>query len=160
MNSKLLYAATVAVSLLSLSTFAMADEAPVTREQVKADLAKAEANGTLQRSDYDFLKAPASTSTRTRSQIVAELYQDKAERRTLKGPDADRNYNPDGIAIYRTSVLSRAEVVNEVQQARADGTLQRNDYDDAAQLARSAPQHATSTYFAQRLKAKFSRKQG
>jgi Domain of unknown function (DUF4148) len=160
MNSKLLYAATVAVSLLSLSTFAMAQDAPLTREQVKAEFAKAAADGTLQRSDYDALKTPASTSPKSRSQILAELSQDKAERSTLKGPDADRNYNPVGVAIYRTSVLSRAEVVAEVQQARADGTLQRNDYEDAAQLARSAPQHAASTQFAQRLKAKFSRKQG
>jgi Domain of unknown function (DUF4148) len=159
MNSKLLYAATVAVSLLSLSTFAMADEAPLSREQVKAEVVKAEADGTLQRSDYDVLKAPVATSTKTRGQIVAELSEDKAARNTLKGPDANRNYNPNGVAIYRTSVLSRAEVVAEVQQARADGTLQRNDYDDAAQLARNAPQHATSTYFAQRIKAKFSRKQ-
>jgi Domain of unknown function (DUF4148) len=159
MNSKLLYAATVAVSLLSLSTFAMAQEATVTREQVKAEFAKAAADGTLQRTDYDALRAPASTSTKTRTQVVAELRQDEAERSTLKGPNADRNYNPIGVGIYRTSVLSRAEVVAEVQQARADGTLQRNDYEDAAQLARNAPQHATDTRFAQRIKAKFSRKQ-
>lgn len=51
MNSKLLYAATLAVSLIS--TLAMADEAPLTRAQVNAETQQAIANGTLRRTDYD-----------------------------------------------------------------------------------------------------------
>ena len=51
MNSKFLYVATLAVSLLS--TLAMADEAVVSRSQVKAELSKAIANGTRQRTDDD-----------------------------------------------------------------------------------------------------------
>ncbi|HEY9066623.1 MAG TPA: DUF4148 domain-containing protein [Burkholderiaceae bacterium] len=51
MNAKLLFIATVAVSLAS--TLAMADEAPLTRTQVIAELNQAAANGTLPRPDYD-----------------------------------------------------------------------------------------------------------
>src|ERR1700704_5837425 len=51
MNSKLLFAATIAVSLAS--TLALADEAPLTRAQVQADLNQAIATRTLQRTDYD-----------------------------------------------------------------------------------------------------------
>jgi hypothetical protein len=49
MNSKFLYAATIAVSLVS--TLALADEAPLTRAQVKAEAQKAALEGTLPRPD-------------------------------------------------------------------------------------------------------------
>ena len=162
MNSKFLYAATVAVSLLS--TLAMADEAPaatapLTRAQVKADLAKAITNGTLQRTDYD---APGmvAASTRTRDQVVADMAVAKAGRKRLQGPDANRSYNLYGAEIYQPSVVTRAEVKADVRQAAAAGTLQRTDYDDAVLIARRANAHVASSKFAQRVKAALSRSEG
>jgi hypothetical protein len=150
MNSKFLYAATLAVSLIS--TLAMADEAPVTRAQVNAETQQAIADGTLQRSDYDSgaYRTIAPRSAVTREQVAIELAQDKAARKALIGPNADRNYNPLGTQIFETSTLARSEVKNEVRQAQADGTLQRTDYDDAASIARKARQHAAGHRFAQR----------
>jgi hypothetical protein len=161
MNSKFLYAATIAVSLVS--TLAMADEAPLTRAQVNADVQQAIASGTLQRSDYDrgsFRTEPAAVaSTQSRAQVGIELSQARAARATLIGSDANRTYNPYGTQIHARSTLARSEVKSEVLAAAANGTLQRTDYDDAASLARKANQHAASATFAQRIKARFSKNQ-
>jgi len=159
MNSKFLYAATVAVSLIS--TVAMADEAPVTRAQVNAETQQAIANGTLRRTDYDVgsYRPQAVTSNVTREQVAVELAQAKTARKALIGPDANRTYNQFGTQILETSTLARSEVKNEVLQAQAAGTLQRTDYDDAASVARKANQHTASATFAQRFKAKFSKNQ-
>ena len=160
MNSKFLYAATVAVSLIS--TVAMADDAPVSRAQVNAETQQAITNGTLQRTDYDsgsFRPQPAR-STLTRDQVAIELAQATAARKMLVGPDANRIYNPSGTQIFQTSTLARSEVKSETLQAAANGTLQRTDYDDVASLTRKANQHAASAIFAQRFKAKFSKNQG
>ena len=157
MNSKLLYAATIAVSLIS--SIAMADEAPVTRAQVNADLQQAIANGTLKRTDYDVgsYRPQTARSNVTREQVAIELAQAKTARKALIGPDANRTYNQFGTQILETSTLARSEVKNEVLQAAANGTLQRTDYDDAASIARKSNQHAASSRFAQRVKAKFNR---
>jgi len=162
MNSKFLYAATVAVSLIS--TLAMADDAPATRAQVNAELRQAVVNGSLQRSDYgpDAYRAnPAGTSAKTRTQVGVELAQAKAARATLVGPDANRTFNPYGTKVQESSTLARSEVKQEVLEAAANGTLQRSDYDydDAAQVARNAKAHTAGAAFAQRVKAKFSGKQ-
>jgi len=161
MNSKFLYAATVAVSLIS--TLAMADEAPATRAQVNAELRQAIVDGTLQRSDYpaDSYRVTGAASTTTRTQVAVELAQAKAARATLVGPDANRTYNPYGTKIHETSTLARSDVKEEVRELAASGTLQRTDYDydDAALLARRAHAHAASVIIAQRVKAKFSRPQ-
>ena len=162
MNSKLLFAATVAISVLS--SVAMADEAtaaePVTRAQVQSELADAIANKTLQRTDYDADRPSAAVSTRTRADVAADLAVAKTARKALLGPDANRNYNPYGTEIFAHSTLTRAEVKSEVLQAAAAGTLQRTDYDDAAVAARRANQHtAAPTQLAQRVKALFSSKQ-
>ena len=83
MNSKFLYVATVAVSLLS--TLAMADEGAVSRTQVKAELSKAIATGTLQRTDYDADRSDAAArSTQTRDQVIADMAAAKADRKRLK----------------------------------------------------------------------------
>lgn len=157
MNSKFLYAATVALSVIS--TLAMADEAPVSREQVKAELQQARANGTLQRTDYDTYayRPQATRSNVSRDQVSAELAQSTAARKALVGPDANRLYNPAGTQILETSTLARSEVKDEVRAAAANGTLQRTDYDDAAAMARQSKQHTASATFAQRFKAKFAR---
>ena len=162
MNSKLLFAATVAISVLS-STVALADEAaPVTREQVKAELAQAAANGTLQRTDYDADRTPVAVSTRSRADVAIELAAAKTARKALRGPDANRTYNPYGTEVLAArSTLTRAEVKEDVLEAAAAGTLQRTDYDDVAVAARRANQHtAAPAKFAQRVKTIFSRQQG
>lgn len=162
MNSKLLYAATIAISLIS--TFALADDGqgkPLTRAEVKAELANAISNGTLQRTDYDsYRRDTATVGTATRAQILNEYADAKDARKGLKGPDADRSYNQYGTDILKTSILSRAEVKNEVRQAAANGTLQRTDYDDPALIARQANAHAASAKFAHRVKAALSHNQG
>lgn len=157
MNSKFLYAATVAVSLIS--SLAYADEAPVSREQVNAELRQAVANGTLQRTDYDTgsYRPQAVTSNVTRQQVAVELAQARQARKVLVGSDANRTYNPYGTQILETSTLARSDVKTEVLQAARAGTLQRTDYDDVAALTRQANQHAASGTFAQRFKAKFAR---
>ena len=155
MNSKLLYVATIAISLAS--TLAVADEAAVTRAQVNADVQQARANGTLQRTDYDSgsYRPQAVTSNVTRAQVGLELAQARAANKALLGPLADSRYNPYGTQVLQTSTLARSEVKNEVLQAQANGTLQRTDYDDVASLARKANQHVVGATFAQRIRAKF-----
>ena len=157
MNRKFLYAATVAVSLIS--TLAMADEAPLTRAQVNAEVQQARANGTLQRTDYisGAYRPEAVTSNVTRAQVEAELAQAKAARVGLVGPLTNSRYNPYGAEVLQTSTLARNGVKNEVRAAAANGTLQRTDYDDAALMARQSQQHRASGNFAQRFKAKFGR---
>ena len=161
MNSKFLYAATLVVALVS--TLAMADEAPVTRARVTADLQRAIADGTLQRTDYgygSYRQNQATASAATRAQVGIELDQAKAARQTLIGPDANRNYNPYGTQIHAVSTRARAQVKNDVRQAAANGTLHRTDYDDAALIARQVNAQAASATFAQRFKAKFSKDHG
>jgi len=162
MNSKLLFAATIAVSLVS--TLALADEvtqaAPPSRAQVQAELNQAIATHTLQRTDYDATPnvVTATTSDRTRADVVADIGAAKAARKSLVGPFRDRSYNPYGTDLFARSTLSRGEVKTEVLQAAAAGTLQRTDYDDVALVARRAQQHAAApARLAQRVKAVFSR---
>ena len=152
MNSKFLYIATIAISLLS--TLAMADEAPVTREQVKAELASAIADGTLQRTDYGTdARALTTASNRTRDQVSLAYASAKAARKTLNGSDANGTYNPFGAEVRKPSIVTRAEVKADVLQAAADGTLQRTDYDDPAQAERRANAHVAAPTFAQQVKA-------
>ena len=156
MNSKLLFAATVAISVIS--SVALADEAaPLTRAQVQADLKQAIATHTLARTDYDVTPntTTAGTSDRTRADVVNDLAAAKTTRKVLLGSDANRNYNPYGTEILNRSTLTRAEVKTEVLQAAAAGTLQRTDYDDASVVARRANQHVAPSKFAQRVKAVF-----
>ncbi len=157
MNSKFLYAATVAVSLIS--SLAFADDAPVSRERVNADLRQAVANGTLQRTDYDTgsYRPQAAASNLTRQQVVVELAQARQARRPLNGSDGSGSYNPYGAQLRQVSTLARSEVKADVLQAAKAGTLQRTDYDDVAALSRKANQHAAAGTFAQRIKAKSAR---
>jgi hypothetical protein len=151
MNAKLLFAATVAVSLAS--TLAMADQGTVTRQQVIADLNQAAANGTLQKTDYDFDKADrAVASTKTRDQVAAELAAAKRGSPLLVSQsDKSRNYNPFGTELRQTSTLTRAEVKADVVQAMRDGSLPRTDYDyDQALVSRRINNHVAKPIFAQR----------
>ena len=151
MNSKYLYAATLAVSLIS--TLAMAEEAPVARAQVNAELSKAIANGTLQRTDYDAGAPVAVASTLTRDQVNVALLSAKASKKSLNDSDASSTYNPFGSALRMPSPVTRAEVKSDVLQAAANGTLHRSDYDDNATLARRSKSNAAAPTVAQRLKA-------
>ena len=159
MNSKLLYTATVALSLLS--TLALADEAPLARSQVNAEVRQAMANGTLRRTDYDDqARSPVAPFTETRAEVGVEMAEAKTARKALIGPLEDRSYNPFGAEVLKTSTLARAQVKAEVLQAAAEGTLQRTDYDDGALVARRANAHTASPTLAQRFKAAFARDHG
>lgn len=155
MNAKLLFAATVAVSLAS--TLAMAaDQAPLTREQVVGELNQAAANGTLQKTDYDYARADAATvSTKSREQVARELATAKQPNPLLVSlSDKSRNYNQFGTELLRPSVVERAQVKADVVQAMRDGTLPRTDYEyDQALVARRISNHAAATTFAQRKSA-------
>ena len=153
MNARLLFVATVALSLAS--SFVLADEsnASLTRDQVTAQVLKARADGTLQRTDYDTGTVTSATSTRTRADAYADLAASKASRKVLVGPDANRTYNQFGTEIYARSLVTRAEVRAEVLQAAASGTLQRTDYDDQAAVARRVHAHQAGSVVAQRIKA-------
>ena len=163
MNSKLLYIATVAISLAS--TLALADEATAapakTRAEVRAELNAAIADHTLLRTDPEIdARNTAGVSTKPRGQVVAELAADQAARRQLKGPLANRTYNPFGTAILASSTLPRSEVVAEVRQAAADGTLYRTDYDDPAVVGQRATGRVAGPTLAQRLKGVLARLHG
>ena len=165
MNSKFLFVATVAVSLLS--TLAMANEAgtaatvaaPLTRAQVSAEAARAAADGSLQRTDYDADKTIASTSTSTLSQaqVIADMAAAKQSRKDLMGPDRNNTYNAYGAQVNARSTVARAAVKVEVRKAAATGTLPATDYDDAALVARRVAAHAASVNVAQRIKALVAR---
>lgn len=149
MNAKLLFAATVAVSLAS--TLAMAAEAPLTRAEVVADLNQAAANGTLQRTDYDFDKASIAASTKSREQVVSELAAAKRPNPLLVSQsDRSRSYNQFGTELLRAPTVARAEVKAAVVQALRDGTLPRSDYDDdRALVARRVQNHTAKAVVAQ-----------
>lgn len=154
MNSKYLYAATLAVSLIS--TLAMAEVAPLTRAQVNAELSKAIADGTLQRTDYD-TGAPVATattsSTLTREQVTVAFLNAKAAKKSLNDSDANSSYNPFGSALRTPSPVTRAEVKSDVLQAAANGTLQRSDYDfddSTFTVGRAKAKAAVSPTLAQR----------
>ena len=152
MNAKLLFAATVAVSLAS--TLAMAaDQTPLTREQVISELNQAAANGTLQKTDYDYARADgAAVSSKTREQVASELAASKQPNPLIVSQsDKSRNYNQFGTELLRPSVVDRAQVKAEVVQALRDGSLPRTDYEyDQALVARRISNHAAAPIFAQR----------
>ena len=133
MNAKILYAATIALAVVS--TLASAQETqPLSRAEVNKAWAQAAADGTLRKNDYDFdvndFKGP---SAKTRAEVIAEL---KTPRNpALVGPLANRTYNPAGIETLQVSTLPRAEVKAEVLAAVRAGTLRRTDYDDEVQHA-------------------------
>ena len=156
MNAKLLYAATLALSLAS--TLALADEAdrPLTRRDVVADLHQAAANGTLRKTDYDYDAHDYSGPSRARTQVVADLQAARALPK-LQGPLSDRSYNPFGRDVNLKSNLARADVQADLREAIAAGTLQRTDYDeDQALVARRATEHEAGKPIFARLRAKFS----
>jgi len=151
MNAKLLFAATVAVSLAS--TLAMAaDQAPLTRAQVVNELNQAATNGTLQKTDYDYARIDSvAVSTKTREQVASELAASKQPNPLIVSlSDKSRNYNPFGTELKRPSVVDRAQVKAEVVQALRDGSLPRTDYEyDQALVARRVNNHAAAPRFAQ-----------
>ena len=111
MNAKLLFVATVAVSLAS--TLAMAaDPAPMTRAQVIGDLNQAAANGTLQKTDYDYNRADhAALSSKTREQVASELAAAKRPNPMYANTsDKSRSYNQFGTELLRPTVADRAQV--------------------------------------------------
>lgn len=124
MNSKLLFATTLAASLAS--SLAMAGEAPLTRAQVVSEFNQAAAAGTLLVSDADFANAPiiAQGPALTRAQVAGEVAAARADG-TLLMSDADFAWN----TTPAPSTLTRAAVEAEVREAIATGTLLRSDSD-------------------------------
>jgi hypothetical protein len=144
MNSKLLFAATIAASLVS--TVALAGEATLPRVQISAAQQLSEYGLGADRS---VAVAPSGV---TRAQVVAELGQWQVANRALVGPNANRTFNPYGLQVLERSTLTRAEVNRQVLEAAANGTLQRTDYDygDSTLSARQAEANLAPAIVAQR----------
>ncbi len=158
MNAKLLFAATVAVS--ALATFAsstvLAGEinAPLTRAQVTAQLEQARANGTLQKTDYDFGVASRSESpSLSRSDVLATLAT-KPSALLANSSARNNNYNPFGTELMQASTVTRAAVKTETCEAVANGTLPRTDYEyDQSQVARRAVDKNANSILARLLRS-------
>ena len=142
MNAKLLFAATVALSIAS--SYAMADPSnqALSRDQVVSELQQAAANGTLRKTDYDDgITQSTGGAALSRSTVVAELAASLAAPKLL-GPLGNRTFNQNSSELLKPSVVSRAQVNDDVQEAIATGTLPRTDYDtDPQVLARHANAH-------------------
>ncbi len=125
MNSKILYIATLALSLAS--TLALADQdAPLTRAQVQAQARQAAADGTLHAAEY-YLRFYGDTPTQsnlTRAQVQAQAQQAEADG-TLHAAEYYLRFY--GNAPTQSEV-TRAQVQAQAQQAAADGTLHVADY--------------------------------
>jgi len=165
MNAKLLFAATVALAITSsLSSFAQAADntTPLTRAEVKAEVQRAIADGTLPVTEYGLsfgARDTAIPSTKTRSQVLGELQaaQRTAGYRAVLASD----YNVYPTEQNRASTVTRAQVKAEVAQAMADGTLPVSDYAGDDQIVRThakAPAaNRVSASLAQRLKTALGR---
>lgn len=149
MNAKILFAATVAVSALSLvGSVAMAADADsgVTRAEVKSRLA---GTGNVSRGElYEVqpLQTVAMSPVR-RSEVIAAL----AAQRTLHPYDniGERNAESAPDAYAAPSALARAEVKADVRHAMADGTLQRSGEGDIdGYAANAAPRRAARQHLA------------
>ena len=134
MNSKLLYAATVAMALIStlaMAGQAAASNAPLTGAEVKADVLKAAVNGTLQRTEYGLATPDTrSVSTLSRAEVYAELAAAKASCKGLIEPERSETHKPFGPEIGFASTPTRAEVKADVVQAAVHGTLRHTDCDE------------------------------
>jgi hypothetical protein len=132
MNSKILFTATLAVALAS--SLAQAGEArPLSRAEVVADYQKAQADGTLQKHDYDVdFPAPGAvaTSNRNRQDVIAEMSRARPDPLLVGFTAKSRTYNPYGSELLRMKTVPRAQVKAEVLTAMHDGTLRHSDYDD------------------------------
>ena len=130
MNAKLLFLSTVALALAS--TFAMADEAKdktLTRAQVVGEYQRSAANGTLQRTDYDFdAHEYGQASSQTRAAVLADMAATR-KANTLLGPMRNKTYNAYGSDVQRPSSMTREEVRGSVLAAARDGSLRHSDYD-------------------------------
>ena len=157
MNAKLLFAATVAVSALATfaSTTVLADEinTSLTRAQVTAQLDQARANGTLQKTDYDFNNASrAQDVALSRADVVATLAA-KPSPLLANNSARSRSYNPFGTELIQASTVTRAAVKAETLEAVATGTLPRTDYEyDQNVVARRANDKAAKPILARLLR--------
>ena len=113
----------VSIGLAAASSWALADETPVTRAAVIAEYQQAARAGKLHRTDWDdeLAARPASGSQVTREQVVAGLKSPTDPR--LVGPLRSRTYNPFGTELMGDPVYTRDEVKAAVLQARAENTL-------------------------------------
>ena len=162
MNAKLLFAATLTLAIASSFAQAADTTTPLTRADVKADVQRAIANGTLPRTEYGLsygARDAVGPSTTTRSQVVAELQA--AQRAAGYRATLASDYNSYPADLNRASTVTRAEVKAEVAQAIADGTLPVSDYAGDRQFvtthAKAPVANRASAPLAQRLKAALGR---
>ncbi len=113
--------ATIALALaaaFSTSAFAATDvPTPNTRAEVVAELQQARAHGDVQRGELTRFKAPSGPSL-SRAEVLTDLRDARAAHQL---PQTTLDYPPK--AVGETTVPSRAQVVQELQAARANGEL-------------------------------------
>lgn len=127
MNVKQLIAAVVTLAAAG-SLFAQTPGAGLTREQVKAELMQARANGEIQQSEADYARFPVTVSKVTREEVIAELVRARANGEIASG-ETDYPKMPQS-----TSHLTRAEVTAEMVRARKNGEMPVTNADfDVAQ---------------------------
>lgn len=149
MIRKILVSATITVSLLGTLTLANhAIAAPLTRDQVTAELAQARTDGALHRTGeatdaYSFANV---ASTLSEAQVKDDMAAANKARSVLVGPERHRTYNPFGLQIKESSTLDRAAVKELARAAVANGTLPRTDYDDDELVARRAAARMAATF--------------
>ena len=129
MNAKLLFPATLALALASTVAYADGGK-PVTRADVIAEYQRAAADGTLQRTDYDFEKAVRVFGpARNRADVIAEAKTAQTSN-PLIGPMRNRTYNQYGTELLRPFTNDRAEVRADVYAAMRDGTMRQSELQD------------------------------
>lgn len=111
--------ATLAV-LAALSSAALADASgrPLTRDEVKAELARAIATNTMPVTEEQRqLQDTRSNSGLTREAVIAELLRAKREG-TMPVTEEQRTQY-----VNRPSAVTRDQVIAELRRAQADGTM-------------------------------------
>jgi hypothetical protein len=148
MNAKLLFAATLGLAIAS--SWAVADEAPVTRASVIADYQQAAQAGNLHRNDYadELASRAAPGSQATREQVTTALKAPRDPR--LVGPLRSRTYNPLGTDLMRDPIYTRADVKAGVVEARAEHAL-RPAGEAGDQSLAPAPRRELPAFLAARL---------
>jgi hypothetical protein len=146
MNAKLLFAATLSLTLIS--PLATAVDTPAVRNAVQVQQAVGASK--LHHTDYDdeLASRPASDSQVTRAEVRAALKAPTDPR--LVGPLRSRTYNAYGAEILRGPAYRRAEIKSEVIEARAQHSL-RPAGEAVEQSMTAAPPREAPRFLARRL---------
>ena len=114
------------------------------RAAVVAEYQQGVCNGTLHRTDWDdeLASRPAAGSSVARDQVVAAPNAPAESR--LVGPLCSKTYNPYGAETLRAPAVSHADIMRQVLEARAKGTLRPAGEAELPVVTAHAPRNAPS----------------